>query len=46
MGAAGEAQRVSPRSLQTGEGELRIEIPPVREAAEPFVSKLFRKGFQ
>ena len=30
-------------SVQTAEGELRIEIPQVREAAEPFVSKLFRK---
>jgi hypothetical protein len=27
--------------LQTAEGELRVEIPQVREAAEPFVSKLF-----
>jgi transposase-like protein len=33
-----------PRHVQTGEGELRIEIPQVRETAEPFVSKLFRKG--
>ena len=32
-----------PRHLQTGEGELRIEIPQVREAAMPFVSKLFPK---
>src|ERR1700692_1170493 len=32
-----------PRHLQTGEGELRIEIPQVREAAIPFVSKLFPK---
>jgi putative transposase len=32
-----------PRRLQTAEGELRIEIPQVREAAEPFVSKLFPK---
>jgi putative transposase len=30
-----------PRNVQTLEGELRAEIPPVREAAEPFVSKLF-----
>jgi hypothetical protein len=29
--------------VQTGEGELRIEIPQVREAAMPFVSKLFPK---
>src|SRR6266699_1922942 len=32
-----------PRHLQTAEGELRIEIPQVREAAMPFVSKLFPK---
>src|ERR1700731_782432 len=32
-----------PRHLQTGEGELRIEIPQVREAVVPFVSKLFPK---
>src|SRR6202790_1402037 len=32
-----------PRRLQTGEGELRIEIPQAREAAVPFVSKLFPK---
>ncbi len=31
------------RHVQTGEGELRIEIPQVREAAIPFVSKLFSK---
>jgi transposase-like protein len=30
-----------PRKVQTLEGELGIEIPQVREAAEPFVSKLF-----
>jgi putative transposase len=30
-----------PRTLQTLEGELEVEIPQVREAAEPFVSKLF-----
>lgn len=32
------------RSLQTAEGELQVEIPQVREAAEPFVSKLFPRG--
>src|SRR2546429_2599573 len=32
-----------PRHLQTAEGELRIEIPQAREAAIPFVSKLFPK---
>jgi putative transposase len=30
-----------PRKAQTLEGELQVEIPQVREAAEPFVSKLF-----
>ena len=30
-----------PRRVQTGEGELQIEIPQVREAAETFASKLF-----
>jgi transposase-like protein len=32
-----------PRHVQTAEGELRIEIPQAREAAMPFVSKLFPK---
>jgi transposase-like protein len=30
-----------PRKLQTGEGELEIEIPQVREAAQTFASRLF-----
>src|SRR3954462_7757828 len=30
-----------PRKLQTLEGELEVEIPQIREAAEPFVSRLF-----
>src|SRR5437899_4236891 len=33
-----------PRRMQTGEGELEVEIPQIREAAEPFVSKLFPRG--
>jgi putative transposase len=33
-----------PRKVQTAEGELGLEIPQVREAAEPFVSKLFPRG--
>ena len=33
-----------PRQLQTAEGELAVEIPQAREAAEPFVSKLFPSG--
>src|SRR5256884_1864498 len=30
--------------MQTGEGELEVGIPQIREAAEPFVSKLFPRG--
>jgi transposase-like protein len=30
-----------PRRMQTAEGELAVEIPQVREAAETFASKLF-----
>ena len=33
-----------PRRVQTAEGELSVQIPQVREAAEPFVSKLFPRG--
>ncbi|MGI8596772.1 MAG: transposase, partial [Thermoleophilaceae bacterium] len=33
-----------PRKLQTAEGELSVELPQVREWAEPFVSKLFPRG--
>ncbi|MBA3264736.1 MAG: transposase [Thermoleophilaceae bacterium] len=33
-----------PRRVQTAEGELEVGIPQVREAAEPFVSKLFSRG--
>jgi putative transposase len=32
------------RTVQTAEGELEIEIPQVREAAETFASKLFPRG--
>jgi hypothetical protein len=32
------------RRVRTAEGELWVEIPQVREAAEPFVSKLFPRG--
>jgi putative transposase len=32
------------RKVQTAEGELSVEIPQVREAAEPFVSRLFPRG--
>jgi putative transposase len=30
--------------VQAAEGELRVEVPQVREAAEPFTSKLFPRG--
>ena len=43
-GPPGKRNGFRPRRVQTGEGELRIEIPQVRETAERFVSKLFRKG--
>src|SRR5438067_751084 len=33
-----------PRTVQTAEGELEIEIPQVREAAETFVSSLFPRA--
>jgi Transposase, Mutator family len=41
VGRRRETQRVPSRHLQTAEGELRIEIPQVREAAEPLGSRLF-----
>jgi putative transposase len=37
----GKRNGFRPRHLQTAEGELQIEIPQVREAAETFTSKLF-----
>jgi transposase-like protein len=40
---AGKRNGFRPRHVQTAEGELRIEIPQVRETAIPFVSKLFPK---
>jgi putative transposase len=33
-----------PRRVQSAEGELAVEMPQVRRAAEPFVSKLFPRG--
>jgi putative transposase len=41
---AGLRNGFRPRKVQTAEGELEIEIPQVREAAEPFVSRLFPRG--
>ena len=39
----GSATGSGPGMCRTAEGELRIEIPQAREAAMPFVSKLFPK---
>jgi putative transposase len=33
-----------PRRLQAAEGEIEVEVPQLREAAEPFTSKLFPRG--
>jgi putative transposase len=43
--APGMRNGFRPRRLQTAEGELEVEIPQVREAAEPFVSKLFPHAY-
>jgi putative transposase len=40
---AGLRNGFRPRRVQTAEGELSVEIPQVREAAETFASKLFRR---
>jgi putative transposase len=40
---AGLRNGFRPCRLQTAEGELRIEIPQARKAAQPFVSMLFPK---
>jgi len=42
--APGKRNGFRPRRLQSAEGEIRVEIPQVREAALPFVSKLFPRG--
>jgi putative transposase len=33
-----------PRRLQAAEGEVEVEVPQLREAAEPYTSKLFPRG--
>jgi len=43
-GAEGMRNGCRARTLQTAEGELSVEIPQVREAAAPFVSRLFPRG--
>ena len=40
----GKRNGFRPRSVQAAEGPIDVEIPQVREAAEPFVSKLFPRG--
>jgi hypothetical protein len=40
---AGLRNGFRPRHLQTGEGELEIQIPQARHTTVPFVSKLFPK---
>jgi transposase-like protein len=40
-GETGLRNGYRPRKLQTAEGELSVEIPQVRQAAETFASKLF-----
>jgi Transposase, Mutator family len=40
----GCATAFAPGKVQTAEGELQVDVPQVREAAEPFVSKLFPRG--
>jgi transposase-like protein len=42
--APGKRNGFRPRRLQSAEGEIAVEVPQVREAAEPFVSKLFPRG--
>jgi transposase-like protein len=41
---AGLRNGFRPRRVQTLEGELQVDIPQVRAAAEPFVSKLFPRS--
>jgi putative transposase len=40
----GKRNGFRPRSVQSAEGKVDVEVPQVREAAEPFVSKLFPRG--
>jgi len=42
--SARSAQRLSPAPGADPEGELAVEMPEVRQAAEPFASKLFQRG--
>jgi transposase-like protein len=40
--APGKRNGYRPRRVQTGEGEIVVEVPQVRDACAPFTSKLFR----
>ena len=40
----GKRNGYRPRRVQAAEGELELQVPQVREAAEPFTSKLFPRG--
>jgi transposase-like protein len=40
--APGKRNGYRPRRIQTGEGEIVVELPQVRDACAPFTSKLFR----
>jgi putative transposase len=40
----GKRNGFRPRRVQAAEGELTVEIPQVRAAAEPFTSRLFPRG--
>ncbi len=42
--APGKRNGWRPRHLQSAEGEIEVELPQVREAAEPYTSKLFPRG--
>ena len=42
--APGKRNGFRPRRVQAAEGEIVVEVPQVREAAEPFVSRLFPRG--
>ncbi|MQA74742.1 MAG: hypothetical protein GEU88_10460 [Solirubrobacterales bacterium] len=40
----GKRNGYRPRRMRTAEGEIEVEVPQLREAAEPFTSKLFPRG--
>ncbi len=41
--APGKHNGYRPRRLKTGDGEVVVEVPQVRDACAPFTSKLFRR---